>query len=87
MSGTFDPDRLFDALLKRYESDTLDFKREFHDFSTAQGRDAFVKDVICLANTPRIEPAYLLFGVYREGETGPVVLKGLARQEDGGKNR
>ena len=38
MSGTFDPDRLFDALLKRYESDTLDFKREFHDFSTAQGR-------------------------------------------------
>lgn len=75
---------LFDALLMRHESDTFDFKRELHDFSTAEGREAFIKDVICLANTPRNEPAYLVFGVDYTPESG-AVLVGLARQEDGVK--
>jgi hypothetical protein len=69
-------------LLRRPESDTLDFKRKLHDFTTAAGHDAFIKDVICMANTPRETPAYLVFGVDYTPETGAIPV-GLERQEDG----
>ena len=82
MPETNESDRLFDLLLRRHESKTLDFKRELYDFSTADGRDAFVKDVICLANTPRGTPAYLVFGVSYTPETGAALMP-LARQDDG----
>jgi hypothetical protein len=86
MSESNNSERLFDNLIKRHESDTLDFKRELHDFSTAEGRDALVKDVICLANTPRDEPAYIVFGVsYKPDRLPPMELVGLSRQEDGAK--
>ncbi|MFN0051624.1 MAG: RNA-binding domain-containing protein [Planctomycetales bacterium] len=84
MIETQTPDHLFDVLLKRHESDTLDFKRELHDFTTAEGRDAFVKDVVCLANTPRNEPSYLVFGVDYTPEAGTRLI-GLSHQEDGAK--
>jgi hypothetical protein len=79
-----DSNSLFEILLKRHESDTFDFKRELHDFSVAEGREAFIKDIVCLANTPRSESAYLVFGVDYTLENG-VVPVGLVRQEDGAK--
>jgi hypothetical protein len=82
MSESNNSDSLFDALLKRHESHTLDFKGDLPDFSSAESRDKFIKDVICLANTPRDEPAYIVFGVDHTPDTGPSPT-GLPAQIDG----
>ena len=63
MSDTSALTALFADLLKRPESETLDFKRELHDFSDPDKRTEFAKDIICLANTPRESSAYIVFGV------------------------
>lgn len=56
------PDELVD-LLKRPEGTTLDFKATAYDLGTDDGRYALVKDMICMANTPRTETAYVICGV------------------------
>ena len=84
MSGLNEVDQLFDELMKRHESDTLDFKAELYDFTTAAGRDTFAKDVICMANTPRTIASYIVCGVKYSAEQGAVPV-GLARQEDGAR--
>jgi hypothetical protein len=46
------------------ETDLVEFKRNWHDFSKREGKAAFVKDVLALANTCSQEtPGRILFGV------------------------
>jgi tetratricopeptide (TPR) repeat protein len=60
----------FAHLLSRPESETLDFKESVYDLSSDDLRAKFIKDIICMANTPRDEPAYIVLGVkkYPNGE-------------------
>lgn len=58
----------FDELLTRPESQLVDFKREFNLFGGGREeekikRAKFVKDIISMRNTPREEPAYIVYGV------------------------
>ena len=55
--------RLISELLERQESDDLDFKSKQYNLDNARQRSKFVKDIIAMANTPRIGPAYILLGV------------------------
>lgn len=48
-------DQEFVSLLNRIEDETLDFKVEEYDLSQDRSKFAFVKDVICLANTPSMQ--------------------------------
>jgi len=73
-------EELFAQLIQRPESDTLDFKVEMYDL-TGSGRFDLIKDVICLANTPREGSAYIVLGVrWKPGE--PRALIGLVKQID-----
>jgi tetratricopeptide (TPR) repeat protein len=73
---------LLATLIARSELRTLDFKLEPYDFSGAtreekdRKRAEFAKDIICMANTPRDEPAYIVIGVKRRLD-GKTEIKGL----------
>lgn len=74
---------LFAQLAKRPEGDILDFKEAMYDLSS-NGRYDLIKDVICLANTPRDGSAYIVLGVrWTPGE--PHVMIGLQSQIDDAK--
>lgn len=66
-------------LLKRHESSTLDFKRTEYDLK-ASLKD-MAKDILAMANTPREEPARIVFGVDYDPASGAVVC-GLASVAD-----
>ena len=53
----------FLSLVQRVEDETLDFKREAYDLSREDKRFAVVKDVLCMANTPRDDASYIILGV------------------------
>lgn len=57
--------RLFEQLIKRRESATLDFKEQFYGFKKGDpNEDAkFIKDVLSFCNTIRNEEAYIVIGV------------------------
>jgi hypothetical protein len=77
------PDELFSQLLTRPESDALDFKEAMYDLA-GTGRYDLIKDVICLANTPREGSAYIVLGVqWKAGQ--PSQLMGLPIQVDDAK--
>ena len=60
-------DRLpLESLLKRQESDDLDFKSGQYNFANNYGKSKFIKDTIAMANTPRSGPAYILVGVQEQ---------------------
>lgn len=67
----------FEELIKKYESEILDFKSEIHDLN---GND-FTKDVVAFYNTPREQPAYIIYGI-KEDIPGQKSLIGLATQRD-----
>jgi hypothetical protein len=69
----------FPALIARAEGETLDFKGNGYDLQNA--RNAFIKDVLAMANTPRERPAHIVLGVRWTPEAGSTVV-GLARQYD-----
>jgi len=50
----------FAKLIQRMEGETLDFKRDSYDISVEVDKFALVKDVICMANTPREEESYIV---------------------------
>lgn len=77
----------FEQLLKRSESDTLDFKSQNYPFSdddsyeSKANRVKFAKDIISMANTPRDHTAFIVIGV--EAKTnGDRVLQGISVHED-----
>ncbi len=77
----------FEVLIHRAESDTLDFKETAYDFTgethdvVFRKRGLFAKDILCMHNTPRNEPAYIVLGVkcFPDGQKG---LTGIARHVD-----
>lgn len=77
----------FLELLKRSESDTLDFKATQYDFSGVdkpaedRKRALFVKDVLCMKNTPREEPAYIVLGVKNNADSSKELV-GLNQHHD-----
>ncbi len=63
-------------LLKQPESDTLDFKKTVYKISEEEGKAALIKDVICLANTPRQVTSFILLGVERKSD-GSTSIEGV----------
>ena len=55
--------QLIEQLLSRMESDDLDFKRDQYKLESDREKSGFIKDIICMANTPREGSAYILVGV------------------------
>lgn len=72
------PDK-FRELLTRAEGDSLDFKADGYDLK--RDRNAFIKDVLALANTPRDTTAYIVLGVRWTPESGSDVT-GMQQQID-----
>jgi hypothetical protein len=60
----------FEALLTRAEGETTDFKAAVYDLSNDAGRLSLVKDVICMANTPRDEESVIILGVKKHADGG-----------------
>lgn len=69
----------FRALIGRAEGETLDFKGD--GYGLQNDRNAFIKDVLAMANTPRERPAHVVLGVRWTAEAGSTVV-GLGRQYD-----
>jgi tetratricopeptide (TPR) repeat protein len=73
---------VFENQLGRTEGPSIDFKRTQYDFSGAskseksEKRAKFVKDLLCMWNTPRDEPAYLVLGVESQ-PNGSKILHGV----------
>jgi predicted HTH transcriptional regulator len=53
---------LLNQILARMESDNVDFKRDQYHLESDQQKSAFVKDILCMANTPRSGSAYIVIG-------------------------
>ena len=71
----------FEALLHRLESETIDFKSEMYLFGGSgeeqrERKAKFIKDIICLWNTPRTEAAYIVIGVKKHSD-GSNELRGI----------
>lgn len=73
--------------LSRQESDILDFKSKQYDFSGTNKeekqnkRAKFIKDIICMANTPREGPAHIVLGVKLYSD-GTKEMKGITEHID-----
>jgi len=74
-------DQEFVLLLNRMEDETLDFKAEGYDLSQDRSKFAFVKDVICMANTPRESDSFIVLGV-KKYPNGTYDHKGLSSHSD-----
>ena len=72
-------EREFQQLIGRSESQTLDFKEA--GYGLKNSRNKFIKDVLAMANTPREQPAHIVFGVRWTPESGSTVV-GLEHQLD-----
>lgn len=66
-------------LLKRAEGETLDFKQGAYDLKG--DRNAFIKDILAMANTPRDGEAHIVLGVRWTPQSGAKVV-GLEMQLD-----
>lgn len=71
----------FIDLLNRPESETLDFKMNAYDLSSKDSQRDLIKDVLCMANTPREETSYLVLGVKKYAD-GKYDLVGLEKHLD-----
>lgn len=69
-------DSEFLALLHRPEGETLDFKGKAYNLTSDLDKADYIKDVICMANTPRDETSYILLGVKKHND-GTFELWGL----------
>jgi hypothetical protein len=71
----------FVELLKQSEGLSLDFKRDPYDLGNEEGRASLIKDILSMANTPRIGPAHIVLGVKAHSD-GTKDLVGLTRSID-----
>ena len=69
----------FKELIKRSESEILDFKADCYDLSCS--RNKFIKDIIAMANTPRGHSAHIVLGVRWSADSGGAVV-GMKKQID-----
>lgn len=70
----------FETLLKTSEGETLDFKTTLN-LTEDEGRLKFVKDVLCLYNTPRDVTAHIVVGVRKHAD-GTYDLVGVPGHPD-----
>lgn len=71
--------KLFNALLQRPEGEALDFKQASYNLAT--DRNALIKDILAMSNTPRDGDAHIVLGVRWTPEEGARVI-GLSSQLD-----
>lgn len=74
----------FKELLDNPEGTVLDFKSDIYDFKNDKDRKAtsnFVKDIISMANTVRLQNSYIILGV-REGENNEHEMLGITSSID-----
>ena len=71
----------FTALLQQMESETLDFKARGYDLTKEGDRFSVVKDVLCMANTPRDSPSFIALGVKKYPD-GTYDLPGIETHPD-----
>ncbi|NMR35329.1 ATP-binding protein [Chryseobacterium aquaticum] len=67
---------IFEKLIAKYESSTLDFKKSEYDFSSnapENKKAEFIKDIISFSNTIRKETAYIILGI-EEGDSKQVLI-------------
>lgn len=69
------------TLLNRMEADDLEFKREQYRLESDNQKAEFIKDIVCMANTPRAEPGYIVIGVVTENGR-PAEVLGCASHPD-----
>ena len=74
----------FADLLKRQEDETLDFKLEMYDLSQDEKKFQLVKDILCMANTPRDDASYIVLGVkkYPDGRYDLIGLNDHVDESD-----
>jgi hypothetical protein len=71
----------FISLLDRMEDETLDFKATGYDVTDERGKFSLVKDVLCMANTPRELTSFIVLGVKKHPD-GRYDLRGLETHPD-----
>lgn len=71
----------FLKLLKQPESESLDFKRNPYNLSIDSSKADFIKDILCMANTPRENSSYIVLGVAKRPD-GTFDLTGLSEHLD-----
>src|SRR5208337_1958749 len=72
----------FEQLLKRMEGESIDFKaNNYPSLSDEAKKVGFIKDVICMINTPRAGPAYIVTGV-KKSPNGQPQLWGVNAHPD-----
>lgn len=71
----------FLALIGSMENQTLDFKRTAYDLTTEPGKINFIKDILCMANTPRTQDSHIILGVKKHAD-GTFDLCGLDKHVD-----
>ncbi|OPB84426.1 ATP-binding protein [Elizabethkingia ursingii] len=74
---------LFEKLIQKYETSTLDFKKIEYDFSknAIESKKAeFIKDIISFSNTIRKSTSYIIIGV--EENNGSILLHGVTQLTD-----
>lgn len=71
----------FQLLLPKLEGSTLDFKSKAYNFSYEPDCAKFVKDILCMANTPREETAHIVLGV-KKNTDGSYELWGVNQHPD-----
>jgi tetratricopeptide (TPR) repeat protein len=72
----------FEQLLMRMEGESIDFKGgNYPNLSDDSKKVGFIKDVICMVNTPREGPAYIVTGV-KKSTNGQPQLWGVDVQPD-----
>ena len=69
------------SLLYRPESEVLDFKGRSYNLSEDSGKADLLKDVICMANTPREQTSHIVLGVAKHPD-GTFDLPGLDKIDD-----
>ena len=83
-SRTRNIEEIFDLLISKNETNTLDFKIEFYDFENIdkdKTRD-FIIDILAFANTIRDESAYIVFGIRENEATKKNELIGIDKITD-----
>src|SRR5258708_246650 len=75
-------EKQFEDLLSRNEGPALDFKARGYNLSNEAECVAFVKDVLCIANTPRENAGHIVLGVKKHPD-GTTDLWGLDASLDG----
>ena len=72
---------LLTELLTQMEGSSLDFKRDQYKLDSDKQKASFVKDIVCMANTPREGPAYIVVGV-SERNGSPDQVIGISEHPD-----